>query len=380
MASKQRIVFVANTSWSIYKFRLYLIERLLQKGFSVCVLAPRDAYTDKFEQLRGLSYIELHHLHAKTFSAASTLRLFRELLHHYRTLRPDLVIQYTIKPAVFGSMAARRARVRAISVITGVGYTFSGNAWLRAVVKTLYRRALRSNAEVWFLNEDDRQLFIRERLVVSEKTFVLPGEGVDPSEFFPSPYRPGKKEVAFLFIGRIIGQKGIYEFVRAAELLRQKGLPVKCRLLGFFDENDPLAISRRQIEEWSDRKIITYLGQTDEVAPVIDQADCIVLPSYRGEGMPLSLLEGASMCKALIAADTAGCHAIIENGVNGFLCRPKDSIDLAAKMEAYYHLTDLAKEQMGIRGRERVLGRYTRDIVAGVFLDQINSLRLSGLK
>ena len=176
-----------------------------------------------------------------------------------------------------------------------------------------------------------------------------------PSNSSLRPYEPGKKEITFLFLGRLIGQKGIYEFVQAARLLQQKGLRVKCQLLGFFEENDPLAISRQQIEEWTSRNIVTYLGHTDHVVPIMEQADCIVLASYRGEGMPLSLLEGASMCKTLIAADTAGCRSLIADGVNGYLCHPKDGADLAAKMMAYCHLPDDAKKQMGIEGRNRVL-------------------------
>ena len=377
MASKQRIAFVANTSWSIYKFRLYLIERLLQKGFSVSVLAPRDAYTDKFEQLPGLHYIELQHLRAKTLSPFNNLLLYRELLRHYRQIRPSLVFHYTIKPNLFGSMAARQARIPAVSVVTGLGYTFTGGGWLRAAVKFLYRRVLRSNAEVWFLNEDDRRIFTGQHLVAPGKTFLLPGEGVDPADFFPAPYEPGKKEITYLLIGRLIQHKGIEEFVQAAALLQQKGLAVNCQLLGFFDEKNPVAIPRRKIEEWSGRHIISYLGHTDSVAPFIEKADCIVLPSYR-EGMPLSLLEGASMCKALIAADTAGCRSVIEDGANGFLCRVKDGADLADKMSAFYHLSDEAKKQMGIEGRNRVLRQYTRDIVTGIYLDKIKILRSAG--
>src|SRR5262249_7204723 len=158
--------------------------------------------------------------------------------------------------------------------------------------------------EVWFLNEDDRQIFTSQHLVHTEKTFLLPGEGVDPARFFPAPYTPGKKEITYLLIGRLIKHKGIYDFVQAATLLKQHSLAIKCQLLGFFDEKNPVAIPRQQIDHWTTGGIVSYLGHTDDVVPFIEQADCIVLPSYR-EGMPLSLLEGASMCKALIATDTA---------------------------------------------------------------------------
>ena len=377
MGSKRRIAFVANTSWSIYKFRLYLIERLLQKGFSVFVLAPRDAYTEKIEEVPGLHYIELHRLKAKSLSPRNNLLLYRELLRHYRQLRPHLVFHYTIKPNLFGSMAARRARIPAVSVVTGLGYTFAGGGWLRAAVKTLYRRILRSNAEVWFLNPDDLDVFTEQKLVAPGKTFLLPGEGVDPTIFFPAPYEPGKKAITFLLIGRLIEHKGIREFIRAAALLQQKGLAVDCQLLGFFDEKNPVAIPRGQIEEWTGRKTVSYLGHTDDVASFIRQADCIVLPSYR-EGMPLSLLEGASMCKALIASDTAGCRTVISDGVNGYLCRVKDGADLAEKMSAYCRLPDEAKKQMGVEGRKRVLAHYTRDIVTGIYLDKIAAMLPAG--
>jgi glycosyltransferase involved in cell wall biosynthesis len=374
MASKPSIALVANTSWSIYKFRLYLIERLLKEGFHVFVLAPRDAYTSTFEHLEGLTYTPLHHLKGKTISPISDLLLYRELLLQYRTHRPDLIFHYTVKANLFGSLAAARAGIPSISIITGLGYSFSGDGWLQSAVKFLYRRALPGNAEVWFLNDDDRDIFTKEKLVSAEKTFLLPGEGVDTAEFFPMPYEPGKKEVTFLLIGRLIRHKGIYEFVQAASLLQQQGLPVRCQLLGFFDEDNPVAISREQVEAWTNNNLITYLGHTDHVAPFIEQADCIVLPSYR-EGLPLSLLEGGSMCKALIAADTAGCRDIIEDGINGWLCKPKDGADLAEKMTAYYHLPADAKKRMGIAARTKVLEKYARERVTLIYLKKINARR-----
>jgi glycosyltransferase involved in cell wall biosynthesis len=374
MAAKPRIAFVANTSWSIYKFRLYLIERLLKEGFSVIVLAPRDAYTEKFEYYPGLGYVELRHFQSKSINPVHDLRLYRELLNHYRSLRPALIFHYTIKANLYGSMAAARIRIPSVSVITGLGYTFARNNWLRAGVKLLYRRILRKNTEVWFLNEDDRRIFTTQKLVPEKKTFLLPGEGVDENDFYPAPHDPGRDEVIFLLIGRLIKHKGIFEFVRAAELLKQWGLNAKCQLLGFSDEQNPVAIPEHQVREWTDKGIITWLGHTDTMPPYIAAADCIVLPSWR-EGMPLSLLEGASMCKTLIAADTAGCREIVKDGVNGLLCRPRDAADLAEKMAAYCRMPAEAKRRMGLEGRDLVLKNFTRDIVTGIYLKKIDALR-----
>ena len=373
MAAKRRIAFVANTSWSIYKFRLYLIENLIEKGFSVSVLAPRDAYTEQFENLPGLTYIELRHFKAQSISPRQDILLYKELLHHYRTIQPALIFHYTIKANIFGARAAAKARIPAVSVVTGLGYTFAGKGWLRSVVKVLYKRAFRKTAEVWFLNQDDRHVFTTQHLVDAPRTFVLPGEGVDADAFFASPFEPGKTEVTFLLIGRIIRHKGIYEFARAAEILQQQGLTVKCQLLGVFDETNPVSVSRQEVREWERRQLLTYLGHTDQVIPFIQKADCIVLPSYR-EGMPLSLLEGASMCKALIATDTPGCRTLIEEGVNGYLCREKDGEDLAKKMAAYYHLPAAAKREMGIAARNKILKGFTRQQITAIYLKKINHL------
>jgi glycosyltransferase involved in cell wall biosynthesis len=370
MAPLQRIAFVANTSWSIYKFRLYVIGKLVEKGFDVYVLAPRDAYTPHFEHLPGLTYIELDHYKGKTISPLQDLLLYRELLRHYRALQPNLIFHYTIKANIFGSLAAAAAGIPAISVITGLGFAFAGKGWLQFIAKTLYRSALQKTKEVWFLNEEDRRIFITQRLAPAEKTFILPGEGVDTNAFFPAPYQSGGKEVTFLLIARVIRTKGVYEFAQAAKQLQSQGLAVRCQLLGVSDKNNPSSIPFIQVLEWERKNILTYLGRTDEVPAFIEQADCIVLPSYR-EGLPLSLLEGASMAKALIAADTPGCRTLIDDGVNGYLCREKDGADLARKMTDYYHLPAAAKRQMGLAGREKVLRDFSRERILGIYLQKI---------
>jgi glycosyltransferase involved in cell wall biosynthesis len=368
MASIQRIAFVANTSWSIFKFRLYVIGKLIEKGFDIYVLAPRDPYTPHFEHLPGLTYIELGHYNGKSISPLKDLLLYKEMLGHYRTLRPNLIFHYTIKANIFGSLAAAAAGIPAISVITGLGYAFTGKGSLRFVAGILYRSALRKTKEVWFLNKDDRDFFIARSLVSAEKTFILPGEGVDTAAFYPAPYQPDRKEVTFLLIARVIRHKGIYEFVQAAGQLRD--LAVRCQLLGVCDDNNPVAIPRQEVDEWEQRNILTYLGQTDDVPPFIEQADCIVLPSYR-EGLPLSLLEGASMAKALIATDTSGCRSLIDDGINGYLCRERDGADLARKMREYYELPPAAKRQMGLAGRAKVLRDFTREHIFEIYLQKI---------
>jgi glycosyltransferase involved in cell wall biosynthesis len=350
---------------------MQLLEKLIEQGFSVFVLAPRDRYTEKFEEIKGLTFIQLTKFRAKSISPLRNLQLKKELIRHYSQIRPGLIFHYTVKANLYGSKAAAKTHCPSISVFTGLGYTFS-NSLLQSIVQTRLRPALKGNISNWFLNKDDLQLFIEKKLVKSEKTFLLPGEGVDTDRFYPAPYIEGP-EVTFLLIARIIKHKGIYEFIRASELLKGKGLKVKCQLLGFFDEGSRIAISPREVDIWQQKGLVHYLGDTDEVAPFIQQADCVVLPSYR-EGMPLSLLEGASMCKGLIAADTPGCRTIVRDGANGFLCKPRDSEDLAAAMEKFYHLPPEEKRKMGLAGRDLVTENFKRDIVTKIYLDKIKSL------
>src|SRR5579872_5095436 len=263
MAPKKRIAFVANTSWSIYKFRLYLVERLLKEGFTVFVLAPRDAYTTYFENLNGLTYIELQHLRGKTVSPFQDLLLYRELKHHYRTLRPHLIFHYTIKANLFGTLAASRAGIPTVAVITGLGYTFADGGWLYTAVRLLYKNILPRSTEVWVLNTDDRDTLIRLSLVKPDNIFILPGEGVDTTKFSAPAAIPQNHETIFLFIGRLLRHKGIYQYMEAAGRLRSQGLAVRCQVLGDFDDN-PAAIHRSRVEQAHRDGIIEYLGYHDE--------------------------------------------------------------------------------------------------------------------
>lgn len=378
MPSKKKIAFVANTSWSIYKFRLYLIKYLIQNGFTIYVLAPRDTHTQYFENLPGLIYVELTQLKSKTLSPLQDLRLWQELKKHYRRIAPDLIFHFTIKANIWGSLAAAQTRTPSVSVITGLGYAFTEGGWLQSFAKILYRHALKKNQETWFLNDDDRQFFLREKLVRPSRTFILPGEGVDPQAFAQVPlpsedvdsqaFAPAP--LTFLLIGRIIEHKGIREFIQAARIIREKQLNIRLQLLGFFDTGSPVAISRQELDSWQSENLVTYLGDTDNVAPFIAKADCIVLPSYR-EGMPLSLLEGASMARTLIATDVAGCRQLIDPGINGFLCPLKNGPALAEKMIELFELPQQTRRKMGEAGRALILQHFTQQIIANIYLGKI---------
>jgi glycosyltransferase involved in cell wall biosynthesis len=236
----------------------------------------------------------------------------------------------------------------------------------------MYRFALKKASEVWFLNNDDRNYFIQNNIIEDKKSFVLPGEGIDTTSFNCETAYQIKPTLTFLLIGRIIKEKGIAEYVTAARILKQKGYSVECQLAGFYDFKNPSSIAHKKFFNWVSSGLITYLGSTDDVKPLIEKADCIVLPSYR-EGLPLSLLEGASMCRPLIAADTAGCRDIVVHGINGFLCPEKDGEGLAIAMEEFYHLSPAERLKMGREARKLAVGKFVQEKIHAIYFDKISS-------
>lgn len=354
----------------MFKFRISLIRQLVRKGFMVYVLAPEDRYSEFLINEQGVIFIPLQHLRPVSVSLLHDWQLFRELKKHYTAIRPWLVFHYTIKANIYGSLAAAAAGCRSVSILTGLGYTFLNDTWVLRIVSRMYRFALQKAREVWFLNEDDRSYFVQSRLVDKSKTFVLPGEGVDTRAFRCTELYQIRPTLTFLLIGRIIKEKGIAEYVQAASILKQKGYQVECRLAGFYDHHNPSSIPHKRFFGWVSSGLITYLGSTDDVKPLIENADCVVLPSYR-EGLPVSLLEGASMCRPLIAADTAGCCDVVVHGVNGFLCAAKDAHSLALAMETFYHLPPAERLRMGQEARRLVLERFAEEKVHAQYFERL---------
>lgn len=371
MPGNNRIVFVANTSWSIYRFRLFVIKQLIQSGYSIYILAPRDRYTQNFETIPGLQFIPLEHFDNNKVAVFKDILLYRELKKLYRSIDPALIFHYTIKANICGSLASG-SRYPAIAVITGLGYAFLKNSFFQFFARTLYKFSLRFSKMVWFLNEDDKEVFIKKNLVPRSKTFVLPGEGVDTDIFLPGPSKISEK-TSFLLIARLTRHKGVYEFVEAIGILKEKGLAVEGKILGRFDQESPASVSAKELEKWQDAGTISYLGETDNVIPFINEADCIVLPSYR-EGLPFSLLEAASMSKVIIATDTAGCRDLITDGINGYLCARHNAVSLAEKMGMFFHLSADQKKNMGESGRLKVISGFRKEIIAGIYHNKISEM------
>ena len=370
----RRVVLAANSSWNIVNFRSGLIRRLKTEGYEPVVLAPSDPAVEERMQDLGVERIVVD-IERSGLNPLADIALLREYRKIFKRLQPHAYLAFTIKPNIYGSIAARSLGIPAIANISGLGTVFIGRGALLALVSSLYRFALRRAAVVFFQNPDDRALFIERRMVPPEKARLLPGSGVDLQRFTPVPLPEGP--VTFLFIGRILGDKGLRELIGATQSLLRQGLDVRVQLLGPIDEGNRSSIMRAELERWMSDGVIEYLGATDDVRPFIAKATAVVLPSYR-EGLPRSLLEAGAMGRPLIATDVPGCREVVEDGVNGLLCAVRDSASLARCMERFAGLTEEERSAMGSASRRKIETKFSEDVVIGAYLDALGKLRAPG--
>ncbi len=369
---KPKVLIALNTAWNLVNFRAGLIRGLLDAGYEVVTVAPSDEYVPRLLEL-GCGYVPLAMHNQGTHPVRDLLLLWR-FWRLLRKVRPDVFLGYTVKPNVYGSLAAHALGIPVINNIAGLGAVFIKRNWLSRLVEGMYLLALSRSARVFFQNEDDRRLFVDGGLVRAEVTDRLPGSGVDLIRFSPVLLADTLRErMRFLLIARMLWDKGVGEFVEAACLLKQRGVDAEFCLLGFLDVQNPAAISRKQMDEWVAEGVVHYLGVSDNVQVEIAQADCVVLPSYR-EGTPRTLLEAAAMARPIVTTDAVGCREVVADGINGYLCKPKDAFDLANKMEQIASMSPAERKSMGIRGREKVEREFDEQIVIDKYLSVIQAV------
>jgi len=372
--NSKTIAIVINTSWNIYNFRIGLLKALQDDGYRIVTIAPRDEYSKKLEAL-GFEYHNIT-INNKGTNPIEELKLIGAFYRLYKKVKPDVLLHYTIKPNIYGTIAAKLAGVPVISNISGLGTVFLNDSLSSKVARLLYKIALRFPEKVFYQNNDDRQLFIDSKLVAEEKTGLLPGSGIDTVKFSPVEKESPQDGFSFLFIARLVKDKGLLEYVEAARLLKENYPHVHFKMLGAYYPGNPTAVTPDEVAQWEQEKVVEYLGTQSDVASVIAQADCIVLPSYR-EGLSRVLLEAASMAKPIVTTDVPGCRDVVDDGVNGFLCKVKNAEDLAAQMEKMILLEEEERVEMGKRGREKIVEGFDESIVIDRYRGVVGALVVS---
>jgi glycosyltransferase involved in cell wall biosynthesis len=359
---------------TVLNLRMNLIRSLQDAGYRVGVAAPPMDASSQLE-VAGIAFYPVRMLPTGMRPTADAA-LFWQYVRLLRSERPAAILGFTVKPNVYGSLAARVCGIPALNNITGLGTAFISKGPLQSLVTALYRPALRKAEAVFFHNEDDCDLFVGRKIVRSEQAIVIPGSGIDLSRFKPEPL-PGKADApVFLLIGRLINEKGVREFVDAAARLKSDWPNARFQLLGDVAIG-PRAVSRDELEGWVAAGTVEYLGASSDVRPFIAAADCLVLPSYR-EGLPRSLLEGAAMGRPLIATDAPGCRNLVERGVTGFMCDVQSAASLAGAMESFLRLTPDERADLGGRARRMVEERFSDGRVNEAYLKVLQRMKRDG--
>jgi glycosyltransferase involved in cell wall biosynthesis len=367
---KPKVLIIENNLISSLTMRDRLTRELM-KDYEVTILSTGNDGQKKAAAARGFRIVEVGASNQNPLGIVKyLLKLRREILRN----RPDVVLTFTIRPAIWGNLITRFLGIPTITSITGIGPLFSQKAVAYRAARLLYRFALKRTKKVFFQNTEDMGLFISHGFADASRSECIPGSGVDPEHFAPVvPKTNGT--FTFLFIGRLVKDKGISEFVQASEILKGRSLSVKCNVLGpYWTQNlKDNNVTPEEMNSWVSRGSIQYLGEAIDVRPFMAAADCIVLPSYR-EGLNNVLLEASSMERPCISTDTTGCREVIEHGITGFLCNVKDANDLADKMEQMFREDPQNRSAMGRKARQKVIREFNKNIVVAAYMSAIKDI------
>ncbi len=352
-----KIFFVANHPFTLSNFRAKLIGQISELGHDLCALFPfdqNDPYVKKQFKNLPVKLIPIF-LSRRGLNPLIDFISFFKLYFLYKREKPQIVLNYTIKPNIYSGLAAVLAGVpKVYSNITGLGFLFIDfekasffKALIRGIVCRLYRVSLSKQNGVFFQNSDDLNFFIDKKIVKENNAYLINGSGVDLTFFTPN-FDIAKKKNSFVFVGRLLKDKGIQELVDATKLLIKRGHHFNLTVIGGLDEN-PSSVDKAQIETWKQEPNIKFLGHLEDVREELSKSEILVLPSYR-EGTPKSVLEAMAMGLAIITTDVPGCRETVIPGKNGILVAPKNHFALAQAMEQFIKHPHMA-EEMGLESR-----------------------------
>jgi glycosyltransferase involved in cell wall biosynthesis len=368
----KKILISINTSWNIINFRLGLLQALQKEDYKIIVLAPKDSYSELFQDY-NFEYYDIE-MNNKGTNPIEDLKLTISYYKILKKIKPDLMLNYTIKPNIYGTIAANLLSIPTINNIAGLGTLFVNENFITKIAKYLYKYSQDKASKVFFQNNEDFELFTSSRLVDIKKSDVLPGSGVNTEKFQPIKKTKNLDKIVFLLISRMLWDKGVGEYVEAARILTKKYPNIEFQLLGFLDVVNNSAISKEQMDTWVNEGIINYLGTSDNVKNEISNADCMVLPSFYREGTPRTLLESASMAKPIVTTDNIGCKDVVNDEESGYLCKIKDAADLASKLELIINMSEEERKIMGQKGREKIKKEFDEKIVIDKYIDAIKKI------
>lgn len=351
----KRIVILANNSGGLYDFRGMLISELISRGDTVTALTPFDDKIDELKAL-GAELIETP-INRRGINPMEDFNLLWNYKKLLKELKPDLVITYTIKPNVYGGFVCRLLKIPYAANITGLGTAFQDKGMIRKLVTLMYKVGLKKAKTVFFENSENRQIFINEKIVKEDQSCLLNGAGVNLEHFGVAEYPAENGTIRFLFVGRVMKEKGIDELFKAMQLLREDGIDCVLDVVGGCEEDYTEKLSHYENEGW-----LNYHGYQKDVRPYIASCCCFVLPSWH-EGMANTNLECAAMARPVITSNIHGCLEAVIEGESGLLCESKNVQSLYEAMKHFCELPWEKKQIMGLRGRKHMKYMFDKKIV-----------------
>ena len=365
-----KVLLFANTDWYLYNYRLPLARALRLRGDEVTLLSPPGRYIDLLTK-DGFNWLPFA-LERKGMNPWAEILTITRLVSVFRHERPDLVHFFTIKPVLYGSIAARLSGIpRIVNAITGLGYIFSdASPFLRTIVKVLYRLSL-FNTRVIFQNQDDLNFFVQNGLISADQANLIPGSGVDIEIFHPTQEPVG--DPVIMLAGRLLRSKGIPEFINAARQIHRDGLSARFVIVGEPYLDNPDSIKPEELLAWQTEGVVEAWGWHDDMANVLTRSSIVCLPTTYKEGLPRLLLEAGASGRPVIATDIPGCRMVVRAGENGLIIAPGDQAGLIIALKTLIQSSEL-RQKMGARGREIVEKEFSVNHVISQTLDLYNQI------
>lgn len=362
-----KILFCDNTLWGLINFRIDVISYFVDRGFDVVLVAPeKEDAQMRISLPEKIRYIPIE-MGRTTTNPLNDVRYFFRLLKIFKKEKPDFVFNYTIKPNIYGTIAAKICKSYTVAMMAGLGYTFENDTFKTKIARMLYKIGLMFTDNLFLLNESNVATVIQNKICDKRKIILLDGgEGVDLNRFHFHDNE--SKSTTFLFIGRVLWDKGYDEFSKAARIVKKSRPDVKFKVLGSLDPSYPKSVPIERINQDEKSGLIEYIGFTNDMNLIYSQKGIVVtLPSYYGEGMNRSLMEACASGKPIITTCISGCKELVIDGENGFIVEPKDTNSLVKAMMMYINLSDEDKSRLSLNSRKLAEDRFDVRKVVSVY-------------
>lgn len=355
----------------VFCFRKEIIDNLADNGYKVLVSCP---YGERIKKIRRNNVIYKNiNIDRRGTNPVNDLKLYFSYLKLFKKYKPIAVLAFTIKPNIYGGMAARSLRIPYVNNITGLGSGFENGGIVKKIILLMYRIVLNSSSYIFFQNETNREKILTTGILHHERNEVIPGSGVNIDRFYFSEY-PSEEKIVFNYIGRVMKDKNIDDYLFAAKKMQKKYDNLEFNVIGFIEESE--AHYKKELDELEQQGIIIYRGSQQDVRPFIEKSHAIIHPSTYGEGLSNVLLESAAMGRALLTTTIPGCKEVVEDGVNGFMFEPNNRKQMIQVIERFVNLSHEQKVNMGKASRQIVEKRFNREIVVSKYRKLISRLEM----